>query len=96
MENTHNKTFTLSFVAAAMASALMFAPSAMATEPTEPAEQTEQTLEKEAAEQQERIEQERNPGAIRATNITLTDLPTSVTGLETGALYNDNGTVKVA
>ena len=37
------------------------------------------------------IEQERNPGAIRATNITLTDLPTSVTGLETGALYNDNG-----
>ena len=25
----------------------------------------------------------------------LTDLPTSATGLEVGALYNDSGTVKV-
>jgi hypothetical protein len=42
------------------------------------------------------IEQERNPGEIRATSLTLTDLPTSATGLETGTLYNDAGTVKVA
>lgn len=42
------------------------------------------------------IEQERNPGEMRGTKITLTDLPTSATGLETGALYNDSGTVKVA
>jgi hypothetical protein len=42
------------------------------------------------------IEQERNPGELRGTRITLTDLPTSATGLETGALYNDAGTVKVA
>ena len=42
------------------------------------------------------IEQERNPGELRGTRITLTDLPTSATGLETGALYNDSGTVKVA
>jgi hypothetical protein len=41
------------------------------------------------------IEQERNPGELRGTKITLTDLPTSATGLETGALYNDSGTVKV-
>jgi hypothetical protein len=41
------------------------------------------------------ILQERNPGELRATKITLTDLPTSATGLETGALYNDSGTVKV-
>mgnify|MGYP003111604153 FL=1 len=41
------------------------------------------------------IEQERNPGQLRGTKITLTDLPTSATGLETGALYNDGGTVKV-
>ena len=41
------------------------------------------------------IEQERNPGEMRGTKITLTDLPTSATGLETGALYNDSGTVKV-
>ena len=42
------------------------------------------------------IEQERNPGEIRATSVTITDLPTSATGLEAGTLYNDAGTVKVA
>jgi hypothetical protein len=36
-----------------------------------------------------------NPGELRGTKITLTDLPTSATGLESGALYNDSGTVKV-
>ena len=42
------------------------------------------------------IQQERTAGELRATKITLTDLPTSATGLESGALYNDSGTVKVA
>jgi hypothetical protein len=41
------------------------------------------------------ISQERTPGELRATKITLTDLPTSATGLESGALYNDAGTVKI-
>lgn len=41
------------------------------------------------------ISQERNPGELRGTKITLTELPTSASGLETGALYNDSGTVKV-
>lgn len=41
------------------------------------------------------IAQERNPGELRGTKITLTDLPTSATGLETGALYRDGGTVKI-
>ena len=41
------------------------------------------------------IQQERTPGELRGTKITLTDLPTSATGLETGALYNDAGTVKI-
>ena len=41
------------------------------------------------------ITQERNPGEMRGTKLTLTDLPTSATGLETGAQYNDSGTVKV-
>ena len=41
------------------------------------------------------IEQERNPGEMRATKITLTNLPTSATNLEVGALYNDSGVVKV-
>ena len=41
------------------------------------------------------IAQERTPGEMRGTKITLTDLPTSASGLETGALYNDSGTVKV-
>ncbi len=42
------------------------------------------------------IEQERNPGDLRSSTLTITDLPTSATGLETGTLYNDSGTVKVA
>ena len=41
------------------------------------------------------ISQERNPGELRATKITLTDLPTSSSGLEVGALFNDNGTIKI-
>lgn len=41
------------------------------------------------------IAQERNPGELRGTKITLTDLPTSSTGLESGALWNDTGTVKI-
>ena len=41
------------------------------------------------------ITQLQNPGELRGTKITLTDLPTSETGLETGALYNDNGSVKI-
>jgi len=41
------------------------------------------------------IAQERNPGELRGTKITLTELPTSASGLETGSLYNDSGTVKV-
>ena len=41
------------------------------------------------------ISQERTTGEMRGTKLTLTNLPTSATGLETGALYNDSGTVKV-
>ena len=41
------------------------------------------------------LTQLQNPGELRATKITLTDLPTSDTGLEVGALFNDNGTIKV-
>ena len=41
------------------------------------------------------VTQLQNPGELRATKITLTDLPTSDTGLEVGALFNDNGTIKV-
>jgi hypothetical protein len=36
-----------------------------------------------------------NPGELRGTKITLTDLPTSPSGLEPGSLYNDNGTIKI-
>ena len=41
------------------------------------------------------IQQERNPGDMRGTTLTLTQLPTSAAGLETGALCNDAGTVKI-
>ncbi len=36
-----------------------------------------------------------SPGELRGTKITLTQLPTSPTGLESGSLYNDSGTVKI-
>ena len=41
------------------------------------------------------ISQERTPGKIRGTAITLTNLPTSSANLESGALFNDSGTVKI-
>lgn len=41
------------------------------------------------------VTQLQNPGELRGTKITLTELPTSDTGLEIGALFNDNGTIKV-
>ena len=41
------------------------------------------------------VVQLQNPGEMRGTKITLTALPTSSAGLETGALFNDGGTVKI-
>lgn len=41
------------------------------------------------------IAQQQTAGEMRATKLTLTELPTSASGLETGALYNDSGTVKI-
>lgn len=41
------------------------------------------------------VVQLQNPGELRGTTLTLTHLPTSDAGLEAGALYNDNGVVKV-
>ena len=64
--------------------------------PEPPTEYTQQYMADLIRSLQTFIEQERNPGEMRGTKITLTDLPTSATGLETGALYNDSGTVKVA
>lgn len=64
--------------------------------PEPPIEYTQQYMADLIRSLQTFIEQERNPGEMRGTKITLTDLPTSATGLETGALYNDSGTVKVA
>ena len=64
--------------------------------PEPPREYTQQYMADLIRSLQTFIEQERNPGELRGTKITLTDLPTSATGLETGALYNDSGTVKVA
>ena len=64
--------------------------------PEPPIEYTQQYMADLVRSMQVFIEQERNPGEMRGTKLTLTDLPTSATGLETGALYNDNGTVKVA
>lgn len=42
------------------------------------------------------ITQERNPGEERAEKITLTNLPTSDSGLEAGALYRHENNVKIS
>ena len=41
------------------------------------------------------MEQQQNPGEERATRLTLTDLQTDDFGLETGALFQQGGFVKV-
>tara|TARA_R100001480_G_scaffold64036_2_gene76294 strand:+ start:1807 stop:2034 length:228 start_codon:yes stop_codon:yes gene_type:complete len=64
--------------------------------PEPPIEYTQQYMADLVRSLQTFIEQERNPGEMRGTKLTLTDLPTSATGLETGSLYNDSGTIKVA
>ena len=64
--------------------------------PEPPIEYTQQYMADLVRSLQGFIEQERNPGEMRGTKLTLTDLPTSATGLETGSLYNDSGTIKVA
>ena len=64
--------------------------------PEPPIEYTQQYMAALVRSLQVFIEQERNPGEMRGTKLTLTDLPTSATGLETGSLYNDSGTIKVA
>jgi hypothetical protein len=42
------------------------------------------------------MEQQQNPGEERATRMTLTDLQTDDSGLETGALFQQGGFVKIA
>ena len=64
--------------------------------PEPPIEYTQQYMADLVRSIQTFIEQERNPGEMRGTKLTLTDLPTSATGVETGSLYNDSGTIKVA
>ena len=63
--------------------------------PEPPTEYTQQYMADLVRSLQVFIEQERNPGEMRGTKLTLTDLPTSATGLETGSLFNDSGVVKV-
>jgi len=41
------------------------------------------------------MQQQQNPGEKRATKLTLTDLQTDDLGLETGALFQQDGFVKI-
>ena len=41
------------------------------------------------------MQQQQNPGEDRATRLTLTDLQTDDYGLETGALFQQDGFVKI-
>jgi len=42
------------------------------------------------------LDQMQNPGDIRGTQLTLTELQTDDVGLETGALFQHDGFVKIA
>jgi len=41
------------------------------------------------------LEQLNNPGDVRATDLTLTDLPTNDSGLEVGAVFQQDGILKI-
>ena len=41
------------------------------------------------------LEQLNNPSNVRATDITLTDLPTNDSGLEVGAVFQQDGILKI-
>ncbi len=41
------------------------------------------------------MQQHANPGAMIGTTLTLSDLPTSATGLAPGTVWNDSGTLKI-
>lgn len=42
------------------------------------------------------LNQVQNPGDLRATNLVLTDLPSSDSGLEVGAVFNFGGYLKIS
>ena len=41
------------------------------------------------------VTQQTNPGPIRGDTMVLTNLPVNGNGLETGTVYNDQGTLKI-
>ncbi len=41
------------------------------------------------------MQQHANPGAMVGTTLSLSDLPTSATGLAPGTVWNDSGTLKI-
>ena len=63
--------------------------------PLAPAEYERQYFDEMVRSLTQLVVQLQSPGELRGTKITLTDLPTSPTDLESGALYNDSGTVKI-
>jgi len=41
------------------------------------------------------MQQHANPGAMVGTTLSLSNLPTSATGLAPGTVWNDSGTLKI-
>ena len=41
------------------------------------------------------MQQHANPGSIRGTTMNLSQLPTASTGLASGDIWNDSGTLKI-
>jgi hypothetical protein len=64
--------------------------------PTPPTEYDQRYLQEVVRSFSVYAQQLNNPGPIRATNITLTNLPTTDFGLEAGTLFQQNGFVKIA
>lgn len=44
---------------------------------------------------EQHLQNQRTSGPIRVSTVNISSLPTSATGLKTGDLWNDTGTVKI-
>lgn len=63
--------------------------------PTPPAEYDQRYMSEVVRAFSNAMEQIQNPGEGRNTTLVLTNLPTSATGLESGTVWNDSGTLKI-
>jgi hypothetical protein len=63
--------------------------------PVPPSEYSQQYMAELARAFSVALQQMQNPGEGRNTTLVLTNLPTSASGLESGSVWNDSGTLKI-